>query len=163
MNTPAGEPPFVLPHRVDGLDSDLGEGRRWVVQDRLPGQLRRAHQSVVVQGAGEDRYATALAPQAAVGDDGAQAAGVGVEEAAVQAAENDPVGVEDVDESGESQAEAVDQRLGGRADGGSWSYRVRIRSLACWRRDTSGPGSRPAAMRKARGSASTSRQPRLPQ
>ncbi len=42
-------------------------------------------------------------------------------------------------------------------------YWVRSRSLACWSRETSGPGVRPASMSRASGSASTSRQPRLPQ
>ena len=51
-----------------------------VVQHRLPRQLRRADQAVVVQGAGQDRHAAAAAPQAAVGDHRAQPLRVGVQE-----------------------------------------------------------------------------------
>ncbi len=43
------------------------------------------------------------------------------------------------------------------------SYSARSRSPACLSRDSSGPGSRRAVVRKASGSVSTSRQPRPPQ
>lgn len=51
--------------------SDLGQRSQRIVQHRLPSQLGSPHKAVVVQRAGEDRDAAALAPQAAVGHDGA--------------------------------------------------------------------------------------------
>jgi uncharacterized protein YndB with AHSA1/START domain len=89
-----------------------------VVQNRLPRQLGGTDEAVVVQGAAEQRDAAAAAPQAAVGDDGAQAVGVGLQQVAVEAAEEDAVGVEDVDEAGQAEPQAVDEGAGGGAYGG---------------------------------------------
>ncbi len=72
----------------------------------------------MVERARQDGYAAAASPEAAVGDHGAQPFRVGVEQFAVKAAEDDAVGVEDVDESGEAESETVDELLAGSADRG---------------------------------------------
>lgn len=66
----------------------------------------------MIQRAGQNRHPAAASPQTAVGDHGAQPLGVGLEQIAVQPAEDDAVGVEDVDQTGEPEAEAVDEFLG---------------------------------------------------
>ena len=81
----------------------------------------------------------------------------------MQAAEDDAVRVEDVDEPGEAEAQPVDEDLGGRAD-----RRVVRTRRGAGRRPAGaatprGRGRGPPPSRKASGSASTSRQPRLPQ
>lgn len=63
----------------------------------------------MVQRAGEDRHPAAAAPETPVRDDGAQPLGIGVEQFAVQSAEDDPVGVEDVHQTGEAESQTVDQ------------------------------------------------------
>src|SRR5690606_34145516 len=112
---PGPRAPVPSPGRGPGVP--LREGAEGVVQDGLPGEFGGADQAVVGQRAGQDGDAAAAPPQAAVGDDGAQPVRVGVQQRAVQAAEDDPVGVEDVHQSGQAQAQAVDQTLRCGADG----------------------------------------------
>ena len=60
---------------------------RWVVEDRLPGELGGADQAAVVERAGVDRDSRAAAPRAAQRDGLAELVGGGEQQVLVQAAE----------------------------------------------------------------------------
>lgn len=140
----------------------MSERAQRVVQHRLPRHLGRAHQAVVIEGAGQNRYAAAPAPQTAVGHDRVQPLRIRVEQFAVEPAEDDPVGVEDIDQPGETQPQPVDQFLGGPAYGGVGVLRTEQIARLLEQGDL-GTRRAAAAVRKASGSASTSRQPFPPQ
>jgi ketopantoate reductase PanE/ApbA-like protein len=94
----------------------LGAEDGGVVEDGLPGQLGGADEDAVVEGAGLDGDAGTAAPGAAEGYGLAELVGGGLEQVAEQAAEQDQVGVDHVDQVGEAEAEVLYEGVGGLPD-----------------------------------------------
>src|SRR4051794_13232179 len=109
----AAEPGHPLPEwssPLNGLVHPNRPGRqRGVVEDRLPSDLRRPDKGRLLQGGGHQRDVRASPPRAAVRERGPQPDRVGLQQVAVQATQQDPVGVDHVDQVSEPEPEALDQ------------------------------------------------------